>query len=227
MVTQKVAIFDFCQTIVDFETADEFVRYVLKHMDRKYRLIDWLRKALVVLQINRIIEKITRNSYNRISINKKLLLFQLRGLGESQINKMAEDFYCERIEPHLINKTIKELLECKNKGYQIALVSASYLPIIQPFYDKYEIDYLITNTFRYKDGKFLGVIDSNDCVGKEKVRRFYHSIKDKDKIEIEYSYGDSKSDIPILKIARQGVVISHCNSKPWAKECGFKEIVWT
>ena len=67
---KKIAIFDFCETLVDFQTADAFVDYVREHTDelsvrRKEKINLILRKY----KVTRIAEKITSSKY---SIEKKM-----------------------------------------------------------------------------------------------------------------------------------------------------------
>ena len=65
-----------------------------------------------------------------------------------------------------------------------------------------------------------------DCIYNNKVSRFKKASGLDSFDMIDYSYGDSKSDIPILSIAKTGVVISYMNHKSWVDKTNLKEIIW-
>ena len=223
---KKLAVYDFCQTIVDFETGDGFIHFIMqKTGNKKMKLIDTARKLLRKMRIIKLIQHFYRG---RCSLNKQLVLCQLRGLERRVINKYAEEYYQEIIKKHLINFVIKNIEQQKEKGYYIVIVSASYYPFLKLFCDDYNIDLLITNKFEYdRNGMFTGNIERDDCISKNKVRYLLEALELIDgKYEITESYGDSESDKYILNIATQGYVISKTNSKAWVKKTNFKEIVY-
>ena len=90
---------------------------------------------------------------------------------------------------------------------------------------EFGVDILVTNQLKFKNGVFTGKICDKDCIYKNKVRRFYDSVNQNNVLVVE-SYGDSKSDIPILSIAKQGYVISRSSHKKWVDQTSFKEIIW-
>ena len=223
---KKISLFDFCQTLCDFETADPFVDYVKEHVEPTKRMF-------VISQMLSIFNRIGLNyvfdvvgHFFHYSINKKLLLLELKGLEKETIDKLALDYYKSKIKPHLIPEMMTILKAEKKSGNEIAIVSASYYPFLRYFCVDFDIDYLVTNEFSYnEEDVFEGQIIQSDCIYKNKVSRLKSKLKNKS-YTIVPSYGDSKSDTPILSIAKQGFVVSHKYHKSWVEQTSFKEIIW-
>lgn len=226
MLNGDLSIFDFCETLVDFQTADRFVHYVIEHEgEKRISFLEKVRKTLNSIGIMRLIDFSAR--WTGIHLNKQLLLYRLKGLTKEQIENYAKMYYLEEIRPHFINPVIDKLQEDKKEGLKIVIISASYLPVLKNFQDEFEVDMLITNAFQYENGFFTGRILECDCYGKEKVRRLEReTMRVSGRTKIIKSYGDSRSDIPVLRMAGQGIVVSKSKSQPWCKKEGFQEIVW-
>lgn len=223
---KKISLFDFCQTLCDFETADPFVDYVKEHVELTQRMLVISRMMSIFnrIGVNYVFDVIGHIFH--YSINKKLLLLELKGLEKETIDKLALDYYKCKIKPHLIPEMISILKTEKNSGNEIAIVSASYYPFLRIFCADFNVDYLVTNEFSYnEDNVFEGKICDKDCIYKNKVSRLRTVLKDKSYIVVS-SYGDSMSDAPILSIAEQGFVVSHKYHKPWVEKTSFKEIIW-
>lgn len=214
---QRYAIYDFCQTLVDMETADEFIKYILEKKSLNYDDTD--ESKIVKKLINRIYGKITHRS-----LKKKKLLYSLKGLKREEINEYAYNFYEDKIKKRLIKSMVTQMINDKKNGYKIVILSASYYPILKPFVKEYDVDILITNEFEYKNNRFIGKIIGKDCVYKEKCKKLKNIIDDIS-LEESIAYGDSYTDIPILALVGTGVVVSKEVSKKW-NNGNFKEIVW-
>ena len=84
-------------------------------------------------------------------------------------------------------------LKIKNKDDLI--ISASPEFILKIICDKLDILPPIASLVDYKTGKYIGL----NCKGKEKVKRLKERCS---QIEVENVYSDSKTDIPLFKIAQ-------------------------
>lgn len=218
----KVALFDFCETLANFQTADEFVRYVRertknKMMFRKEKFRLFLRKCRV--------ETLVTLFFRHLSFNKRLVLWQLKGFSESQIEKYAEEYYNKVVRPNLINETVEELKKLQTEGYEICIVSAGYEIYLKYFCKEFEIPLknIIAVKIKFESGKCMGCFDGGDRLWDktDKLNERY----DRDLVE-SIAYSDSKTDLPLLKWAKEGVVVCRKDKKSWAKEYNFKEILW-
>ena len=104
----KVAVFDFCNTIVNFQTADRFIYYAVKHsedwrMGRREKILDFIQKCTFIKSFDRL----TKGKY---SLNKRIILWQIRGMDKNKIDILAKGYYQDEIVPNLY-KEIIELIE--------------------------------------------------------------------------------------------------------------------
>ena len=103
----KVALFDFCETLVNFQTADAFVEYVRanckdnKHMHKWNNIRLFLIKTRIIPILSRLLPK--------ISIHKRIVLYQLKGKTKIELSEYAQCFYKNMILPNLIHEVIDEL----------------------------------------------------------------------------------------------------------------------
>lgn len=226
----KIVIYDFCHTLVDLESADAFIHFIgEQEFNKSIYTKECIRILFKKLKIIPAIEKIMRNKQPQYSLNKKWILWEIKGYKKDIIDKYAKEYYEKVIKNKLIQKTVKEIKKQKEKGYTVFIVSASYEPFLKLFTKEFDIDYLVTNEFKYtSEGIFTGKIKNRDCIGKEKKKRFYEELEKNGIYEYEIcaSYGDSPSDKYILDIAKNKYVISEKESKDWIKSTDYKEIIY-
>lgn len=226
LLMANISIYDFCQTIADFETGDEFIHFIRrKKRNLRMQTLELFRLILKKSGATYMFEKLRSDPL--CSLNKQMVLYQLKGMSKDDIEKYAKEYYKSIIVPHLIPQMIELIREQKKDGYTIVVVSASYRPFLLLFKEEFKIDVLITNDFVYKDGFFTGKIAREDCIGKNKVKYFtevYSGFDCKD-YENCKSYGDSESDKYILNIAKEGFVIARTGPKKWVKKTNFEEIL--
>ena len=223
--TDNIVIFDFCQTLCNFETADAFVEFVSRSESNiRIRAYNLFEKILVKTKLILLFDVYGHIMHH--SVWKRILLKKLKGIERGKLEYYADKYYKERIRPNLIEITMQRLLEAQDRGYSIAIVSASYDIFLKLFVQEFNIGLLVTNTLEFdKDNKFTGGFKGKDCIYKNKVRRFRNAIGGR-QVNIQESYGDSQSDIPILSISKNGYVISHCSHKKWIEKTTFNELIW-
>ena len=116
----ELVLLDFCDTVVKFQTFDPFVLYVLKReKPESYKFVT----SSLVKRICYFIQIIFRICRIKEYIYKHLLIFMLKGLDYKTIDKLAENFYKEVLEPNLIKETIFKIKDLKSKGHRIVIVS--------------------------------------------------------------------------------------------------------
>ena len=111
MSLQKIAIFDFCCSLVNFHTADEFVNFCspkLTFFNKiKYSFYSLLFKV-------RLISSET---------HKRHILLRLSGLSESHLQKKSELFVSEKLLTRTIPKSIELLKHHQSQGHLTAILS--------------------------------------------------------------------------------------------------------
>lgn len=218
----KVALFDFCETIANFQTADAYVDFVRerlqdKRMCRLERAQNFLRK----LKLIQVLDKLTGYKF---SINKRIKLWQLRGHKLVDLQELAKEYYQERIKPNFIPDMIEKLLELKNQGFSIMLVSGGYDIYLQHFANEYGLTGVISTKIGFDGdvctGKFYGI----DCLREGKTKFLNQYYKEKPNYSVAFS--DSISDLPFLKWVNEGFVVSRNKHQAWSTINNLKEIIW-
>lgn len=217
----KVALFDFCETLANFQTADPFVDYVRESKQSK-RMIFWERLKKLHDK-SRIVGLIEYFFFRNQSLAKRLKCYQLKGLSKLYLEKMAKCYYDEVIRPNLIPKMVDELEKLKD-SYKIYLVSGGYDLYLNYFVKEFSLDGCISTKIKFEDGVCTGTFDGKDCMNFNKVKLLDHFFKVKPNHVIAYS--DSKSDLPMLRWADEGIVVIKNNRGNWNNHYNFKEIVW-
>lgn len=128
------------------------------------------------------------------------------------INKteMKEVFFSFLVNIEDIDKHVKNFWNthsCYIKDFYLKkdhkndiIISASPEFLLKPITDELHVHDLIGSKVNKSTGKFQGL----NCHGKEKVKRLN---KKYDELEVDRAYSDSKSDIPILKLAKKAYYV--------------------
>lgn len=222
---RRLAIYDFCETIANFQTANAFIEFIIKHENTPqiYRIIRSraLYSRLGVKQLTNIF-----GYFSNYYFDKFFLLRALKGMARDQIEAYGIRFYDEVISHNLIEKSINCVRNDIKEGLDIIVVSASYEPVLKPFCESFGIKLLITNLFEYdSEDRFTGKIIGKDCIGKRKVDKLKTMFRNQN-VEYCKSYSDSKSDIPILTCSQKGIVISKNQHQKWIDRYSFEELIW-
>lgn len=222
----KLALFDFCETLVNFQTADAFIDYVRnKKGNTSMRSLNGILNLLRRIKVLTVLNKF----FPGASLSKKLKLFQIRNMSLESLDHFAELFYKDKIRTNLISPAMEELIRLAKEGYEICLVSAGYSIYLKYFIMEYQIPHLISTEIAFdRYGKrCLGTIYGKDCIREEKVNRLNIYFKDKElNLDESISFSDSITDVPMLLYTGNAVVVSKEKSQEWGKQNKFKEIIW-
>lgn len=216
----RVALFDFCETLANFQTADKYVHYT---RERYHTPLMRIRFAVYLMMKRFRIVSFLSTKFPRSSINKRLILLQLRGLSKSLLDKSAREYYKDVVKPNLITSIVEEMLSLQTAGYEIVLVSGGYDIYLKYFAEEYGIDKVISSHIRFVGNICLGTIEGKDCLSEEKVSRLEESFPNRSEYYF-VAYSDSASDIPLLNWADEAVVVRHSQNLAWPH--GFREIIW-
>ncbi|WP_050660356.1 HAD family hydrolase [Gallaecimonas pentaromativorans] len=219
---KNLVIFDFCDTLVRSQTADEFVHYVTEIKDIKRKIVsdfirEWSNKFKIVKALNFIFPK--------LNINKRLLLFKLRGISKVELDTLGEMYARNVLREKENSSIIDRLKEHQKQGDEIVVISGGYDTYIKHFMKIYGVDRCICTNLKYNhSGVFTGFIDGVDCLNEEKVSRLRSSFS-LENYQQTICYSDSITDLPILRACHIGIVVSYHYRTDWANEMGLKEII--
>ena len=217
----KIALFDFCETLANFQTADAYVSFVQANSPVSHKLTklsyDLLNKSHLL--------GIPRRLFPESSMDKKWIIRQMAGRREEEMIELARKYYDNRVKPALIPEVLEELKAKKTEGYSIYLISAGYSIYLQFFAKEFAVDGLIATKIAFDKGVCLGHFDGPDCMFSHKIDYITRGVPD-NHFEEWFAYSDSITDLPMLELVGHPVVISKGKSQKWAEQKGFEQIIW-
>jgi len=216
---EKLAIFDFCGTITDFQTFDPFLESVIIGENI------WFKRWVGNKYLKRLSGHLSRLKKG-FYLYKRLLIRSCKGVPEVKIKAYARAYYQERVKPHCIPAISEKIRSLQNEGYRVIILSAGSKDYICEYAKEMSINDIIANEFDVKDGLCTGKLMDKDCLRKEKVSRLMRYIRENEiEGELLVGFSDSKSDMPFLNLCKRKVIVSHKIHRKWV--CGdMEEIIW-
>lgn len=197
----RVLLLDFCGTVVPFQSADRFVRFV--HANGHRRSIENVRyfnyRVLAKLGLISLREKI---SHKRL--NKRKVLHVIKGRTKQEIDALSNRYYSEVIKPQINHETIEIMKTYRDDGYEIILLSAAYDSYLKYFAREYDISIILSTELHYdKKDRIDGRFANADCAANNKVTAFKNYLIDNnfEKPSRIVSITDSESDRPVMDIS--------------------------
>jgi HAD superfamily hydrolase (TIGR01490 family) len=227
MQDKKLALFDFCETIVSIQSADKFIDFVRESRKNKsIFLLEYIRVCLVKVLFFRILNKFFPNNI----LHKKLKLYQLRGIQECDLEKLAKDYYKKILVQRLIPEIISEVKQKQKEGYRVVIVSGGYTIYIKYFSKDHGIDLrdvISTDISFDRRNNCKGKIKGLNCIKKNKILKLKQRISNIESFSLKdsYAYSDSITDLPLLEFVGNGIVVSK-KKQNWVKKYNLKEIIW-
>ncbi len=215
----KYAVFDFCETLISFQTGDRFIKFIIEESN-DVNLINRYNK--LQRKTNTYLYKAKRKLF-KLKYKYDLLKI-IKGLTKSEIANYARLYFEKELNPNIIEVVLNTLHQYNEAGYKIVILSAGYEPYILQFANNRirESAIVIANEFAYKNDKFIGKIIGKDCYGKEKINRIKNKI---DLNEIEVFVSDSLSDLPMFNISKEKIFVSK-NKKNENIPSDWRQLVW-
>ena len=206
----KYAIFDFCETLVQLQTADNFVKFALKSNKSYFKFIIYLSLKLISRYT-----KIQKTSYTML----------LQGMKSADLDKYACK-YAFKLQDHAILKVTQELKSKKDAGYRVIIVSGGYDCYLKYFMSEWVDEYIGTE-LEISDNIITGKIRGLDCIGEAKL------IKLKEcgvlsQIDYKHSvvYSDCISDLPLFRVAKEKVIVKRFDRPSLDVTFEFRELTW-
>ena len=223
-MSKKLVVFDFCETLVTFQTADKFIDYVLENENyKKYRWLNTFKNILTKLRFLAIVSKL----FPKLNLSKRLKLYQIKGVSKIAIDALAIQYYNEVLIHHKIKHLHELLLKHIDNKDHILIVSGGYAPYIKYFSEIYKLQYSFATEIEFHNNSATGMFSGKDCLFNQKVVLIETYLRNNKMIFDEsIAYSDSITDLPLLRWADKAMVVSKGKSQKWAKENNFKEIIW-
>lgn len=218
----RVALFDFCGTLVNFQTGDAFVKFVLGDLTEE----NFSSQQKENNENGKCLIHMLHDVVFSTPLSKTLLAKRIKDIQSSFVDRKAKEYATKLLYPNIIKETWDLLNECRKNEMYVVLVSAAYGVYLNEFSKRAMFDAILSSNLGIKNGKMTGKI-IDDTVGKRKavrVKKYLNAKFGKNGYVIEISVGDSKSDMPILDLAKKAIVISK-KHQPWVKN-NYEEIIY-
>lgn len=205
VLPDKLALFDFDGTLVDFDTVNPFIRFVL----REHPELDIPPDTSLP--------------------HKQYRLLLLKGLPKEEVDRLAWSYYWKRVRPNLIGETLDKLRLLQQKGYYVCLVSGSYDSYLTHFAREYRVDRLICTKIGFFDGVCTGRFEGLDCLGPNKLTLLEETFGTRDFTTIDsIAFSDAQSDLPLLNSCRKAVVVIARKNRiePWMESESFEHCIY-
>ena len=224
MVTNKnLVVFDFCETLVNFQSADKFIFHILENNKTFWSIFSKRVNALFsFFKVYSIFNKINPE----LNLSKRIVLLGLRGISKDTINEAAESYLNDVVLLNLNTEVFNYLEQHKTNGDLLLLSSGGYHPYLELFQKKLSFNYLMCSKIEFTKNLATGFLEGNDCMHKNKVTLLKDLIRLNN---LNYNqiitYTDSITDMPLLKFSNIGYVISYNSNRDWVKNEKFNEII--
>lgn len=220
MPTNKLVIFDFCGTLISFQTADRYVKFCMEHL--KDNKVVQCRRRLVQMMDKLRVFKICNHVIPGNNWRKRMILWQLKGVQYDICDKWAKAYFEEELLPNVVQPVVKKLKGHLANGDRVFILSGGYDIYIKYFAQYFGIEEAISSKIAFQDGVCLGKMDGKDCMRENKVEYIRPYLGS----EYTICYTDSQSDLPLLQLVDEPVVVSHDSSQHWAENHKYKQIIW-
>jgi len=185
----KLVLFDFDGTLTTKDSLNEFLKYSVGIKMYITKLI-FFTPIFILYKL-----KLIKNDIAK----QKLLSYFFKNWDEKKFKDIAKDFSLNHLDTILREDIYQKLLEYKENGNRIIVVSASLQCWLKPWCDRNEIELLATK-LEFENHKVTGKFATKNCYGEEKVNRIKQYINF-DNYEEIIAYGDSKGDNEMFSIS--------------------------
>lgn len=198
-----IAVFDLDGTLL---AGDTFLPFVISYA-WKHRAI----RRLLVLPMYAVARILGVVSAQRAKHGVLRAVF--RGEASEQVAGHAESFCREWLTHRLRSEIGSRLRDHLRAGHRVLLVSASPDLYVTAFARFLGIPEVVCTRVAHVAGKCTGDLTSNNCKGYEKVTMLKRYLACEQPPDESYAYGDSRSDLPVLRWVKHGFFISRWSGR--------------
>ncbi len=215
------AFFDVDGTLVKTNAIEHYLS-LSKPESNKFSYACLMLSIILKIPYYILLDKISRQLFNQVFYRNYCKF------SPKELEQRSQIYFQETLKSRIFAESIHTIKQHQNKGDLVILVTGSLDFIIKPLAHFLNIDTTITTTLQVKDGLYNGQIKGVSPVGKEKANAIYNLSQ---KLDIDlsqsYAYGDSISDLSMLTIVSNPIVVNpDYKLKKIAVEKGWPVKVW-
>jgi len=200
----RIAVFDLDGTLT---TNDSFVAFLITFGLRH-------RSLLALAKMPCLIAGYLCGWMRDFQLKQRLLQNFFTDVNPEQVDQHAEWFCHHWLPRHLHPIGYSLLKEHVAAGDRIILLSASPELYVPKIAETLGIQEVICTRVKQEKDRWTGEIDGRNCKGEEKVAAIRRWLAVEQSPEDCYAYGDSKSDLPVLRWVTRGALIRKKRLEP-------------
>ena len=213
MKIEKIAVFDFCDTIYSGQSLNDFIDFIVRENFIKFYYVS-------------IISYLYKLGFIRPDVRKSLILKVFKNFEKKKYELVCQKFYNEVVKENFKLEVISKMLEANQKGFHILVLSGGLYDYIKFLKNDFPVHNIIANRLIFDHGLCTGFIDKPECLGIGKLEKF---SKIYSTILTDYSesvfYTDHVSDSVLFPIFKENIIVTTKGSCPiWVKNLNLKVI---
>ncbi len=217
----QVAAFDLDGTVLDGESPLKLTMNLLRH--RELPLHKGLAMGIWGIRYRLRLPQTE-------STPRELLFSALTEPTVEEVDKEILQIYNKKMKKLIRPGAIREIARCKAEGMKVILASASFKPITTEIVRELGFDGQVSTVMEEKDGHYTGRVLGVPVQGAEKQRLLFQFCEDHfghGGWDLVRAYSDHFSDIPMLEMAREAIVVDPDGFlERTAKSRGWKIVDW-
>jgi len=187
--------FDLDETIIKKKSMLEVIKIYYK--ENYLSFID-LEKSLLQYK---------SNNKNRSDLNS-FFYSQFRGISVRKMCKVSQEWFVDNINTIFNSFILSEIKKHQELGADIFIVSGSFFECVEPIANHLNINHVICTKLEQEIGIYTGKMLSDPVIGKGKELAILNYIKNhKFSLKNSYAYGDHSSDIYMLSLVENPIVV--------------------
>jgi len=220
MPAKRLAIFDFCGTLIQFQTANRYVSYCVERL-KGNKSVQFRHNCLRLMDALRAF-KIYYHLCPSNNWRKRVVLWQLKGVTISQCDSLACEYFKDELLPNVVSPLVEKLKQHLIEGDRVCILSGGYDIYIKYFAEYFGVKEVVSSKVAFSGGVCLGKMEGADCMRGNKLDYIRPLIDNMSTV----CYTDSQSDIPLLELVDEPIVVSKSNPQDWATKRNYKQIIW-
>lgn len=197
----RVAAFDLDGTVIDGESPLKLTTSLLRH--RELPIHKGLAMGIWGIRYRLRLPQVE-------STPRELLFSALTEPTVEEVDAEIMEVFERRIRKRIRAGAVAEIERCKADGMKVVLASASFKPITTTIVADLGFDGHVSTIMEERDGHYTGRVLGVPVQGREKARLLIQLCEDRyghGNWVLERAYSDHYSDIPMLELAENAIVV--------------------
>lgn len=190
----NLILYDFDNTLADIDTLTKFIHFVLP----KHKVILGTALLSPLMLLNKC------GLMSTSKLRKIAISLSFKGVSEDYLKQKGEEFSYIITADYIHPAKMFRYLNHQIEGNRVAIVSASLSYYLAPWCEENNA-VLLCSELESIDGIVTGKLKGKDCSGEQKAKRVLERL-DFSRYREVHAYGDSKEDIPMLKLADKAYI---------------------